>query len=809
MHKAILLFIFISLCYNIEAQIRISGTVVNDNSERLVSASVFLVGTNYAVITNESGTFELSDISPGNYTLKCTYVGYRDYITELNVIENMSLDINLNVALYHLEKIQITANRLEDKSPFSFVELDKKMLQKKYSAQDIPVLLEHTPSVVSSSDAGGGVGYTGMRIRGSDATRINVTINGVPLNDSESHGVFWVDLPDFSNSIEELQIQRGVGPSTNGAGSFGASLNLKTNNIYQNPFIGINSSFGSFNTKKLAFSVNTGLINNSFQIEGRYSIINSDGYIDRSESDLNSWYFSATKIGKRSSLRFNAFSGKERTYQAWWGTPEAKLSSDLTLEDHYYNNLGSTYLNVLDSINLFDSDRRYNYYLYENQVDDYKQDHYHLVHALQIGDRLNINSTLFYTKGKGFFEECRINDELQNYGISDSIMNTDLVRRRWLDNDFYGLIVNSEYHFTDHKRLLVGASYNKYHGDHFGQLIRAEKIDVEDRSRHYYDNSGRKTDFNAYAKADFAISNKMSFFGDIQLRRINYSAGGLDNGFTMVDIDTSYTFINPKLAISYDINEKKHFYFSYSKAQREPVRSDFIDAVGTSVPKKESLHDIEIGYRYKAEKWGFNGNLYYMKYKDQLIVTGALNDVGAAIRQNVPNSYRLGLETSSFMQFNNSITGTLNLSLSRNKINNFDELIFDYGLNEEIVINHENTDIAFSPAINISGIVDYKLREDLTLSWMTKYVSKQFLDNTSDDSRSIDAYFLNDLILDYTLENELINNINLKLIINNIFDIKYASNGYTYSYKYGELITENFYYPQAGINFALGLDLKF
>ena len=468
-----------------------------------------------------------------------------------------------------------------------------------------------------------------MRIRGSDATRINVTINGVPLNDSESHGVFWVDLPDFASSIESLQVPRGLGPSTNGAGAFGASIGLNTSQIYQNSFVNINSAYGSFDTKKMGVSINTGLINNAFQIEGRYSLIQSDGYIDRASSNLKSWYLSATRVKEKSSLSLNVFSGKERTYQAWWGTPEALLSDKLSLTEHYFNNQGSIYKTEADSINLFESGGTYNYYNYENQVDDYRQTHYQLLHAIELSPSFVLNSTLHYTKGKGFFEEYRVNDNIQDYGSEYQALNTDLVRRRWLDNDFFGLIINGKYVLNKDVSLFLGGSFNRYLGDHFGQVIWADKLEIMEPGKHYYDNTGEKDDLNFYTKAEWMLDNHWRLFGDFQIRKIDYTVDGIDNGSLPVSVDTSYTFINPKAGITYRIDKTKQAFISYARGHREPVRSDFIDAVGSAVPDAETLHDFEAGFSSSNASMDVVTNFYYMLYEDQLVLTGALNDVGA------------------------------------------------------------------------------------------------------------------------------------------------------------------------------------
>ncbi|NNF22035.1 MAG: TonB-dependent receptor [Saprospiraceae bacterium] len=802
----VILFFYVSV---LSGQYSISGKLTNESGEQLIAASVFIPDSNYAGITDDRGNFKLEGIPAGNYKLKCSYVGYEDLIVDIILNDNLTMDLSMKGTYYKLDEIQLIANRLESSSPFSYSDMNKEEIEEAHSVQDVPYLFRMMPSVVVTSDAGAGVGYTGMRVRGSDATRINVTINGVPLNDSESHGVFWVDLPDFASSVENIQLQRGVGPSTNGAGAFGASIGLNTGQIYQNSFVEINTSYGSFDTKKFGVSMNTGLINDVFQIEGRYSLIQSDGYIDRASSDLNSWYFSAARVNEKSSLRLNVFSGKERTYQSWWGTPEALLSDEISLTDHYYNNLGVIYQTEADSVNLFTSGRTYNYYTYENQVDDYRQTHYQLLHALQLTPSLVLNTTLHYTKGKGFFEEYRVLDNLRDYGLDFEPVNTDLVRRRWLDNDFFGLIINSQYEFNPDLSIVVGGSFNRYIGDHFGQVIWADDIVITEPERYYYDNTGNKNDLNLYTKTEWALNDKIILFGDVQFRKIKYTVDGIDNDLIPVSVDTSYTFINPKAGLTYRFDKNRQLFFSYAKGEREPVRSDFIDAIGSSIPKSETLHDFEAGFKSVHSSMTLAVDAYYMLYKNQLVVTGAVNDVGAPVRTNVDNSYRAGVEFSLAHQASEKFDYSLITSLSHNRIREFDERIIDYGSYETTINKFEDTPIAFSPSIVASSDLSYNLTKGFTATLQSKFVGRQYLDNTGNKDRSLDPYLVNDIVFRYKINPRIIDNIEFSLRLNNVLDQKYSANGYTYSYIFGSLITENFHYPQAGFNFLLGLDIKF
>ena len=809
--KHYLLLILSIVSIQVMGQNRLSGRVVNESGELLMSASVFLHGTEYAAVTDEDGEFVIENIKSNEYQLRCTYIGYKSYKEYIDIDESFEIEIVMEGSPFQVSEIEIVAAALEEDSPYAYAEYNREQIELKDLGQDLPYLLEHTPSMVVTSDAGAGIGYTYMRLRGTDPTGINVTINGVPLNDSESHGVFWVNMPDFANSVDEIQVQRGAGPSTNGAGAFGGSIGLNTNKINQNPEITFKGSYGSFNTQKLSAEMSTGLINNRFTLDGRYSIIKSDGYIDRARADLQSYFFSAAEIGENHSIRLNVISGKEITYQAWNGVPEAKLFG--TQEDlvaHFNRNSNGDYNTVQDSINLFDSGRTYNAYTYEDQVDDYGQDHYQLIYALRPSSKLNLNATAHYTKGDGFFETFKYDEDLaSDYSAiqvvdSDSMVITDanIIRRKWLSNDFYGIILDSEYEANDALTLKIGGAYNTYKGDHFGKLIFVEGAVNLDPLQNYYFNQSTKDDYNVYGKAEYQIGNSINAFLDAQYRIIDYVAEGIDDDGP-ISIDANYNFFNPKIGLSYELNDKGLLYASYAVAQREPTRSDFVDAIGTEIPESELLHDIEVGYRAQVDNLSFESNFYFMNYTNQLVLTGAVNNVGSPVRTNVDKSYRTGIELSGIYKINEAMNARANLTLSRNKIDQFEQVIAPN------VIQFSDTDIAFSPNIVAGSQLDYIVTKGLTISWLSKYVGKQFLDNTSSDSKSIDPYWVNDLLFHYNIKTEYTNNLSAKLLVNNIVDAKYVSNGYTYSYDFNGVITENYFYPQAGINFLLGLELSF
>ncbi len=711
-----------------------------------------------------------------------------------------------------LDDVTIYATRANERTPTTYSTVDKKELSSRNLGQDLPILLNFTPSLVTTSDAGAGIGYTGLRIRGSDATRINVTINGIPVNDSESHGVFWVNMPDLSSSLNSIQIQRGVGTSSNGAAAFGATVNLQTNSVSRESFFQTDHSFGSFNTWKSNVVYNTGLINDVYNFEARLSRIASDGFIDRSSADLKSYYLSGGRFGEKTMLKAVIFGGQEITQQAWYGTPEARLTGG-EAEIQELIDFGGEYSTQEQLDNLRNSGRSFNYYLYDNEVDNYRQDHYQLHVAHTLSDYLNLSGALHYTKGRGFFEQFRESDDLADYGLADVVVGTetvstsDIVRRRWLDNDFYGFTYSLNYE-RDSWNATIGGGWNEYDGDHFGEIIWAQfagDVDIRDR---YYEGNGVKQDFNTFLKVNHQISDRLNLFGDLQVRNINYETAGLDNDLEAYDVDTDFTFFNPKAGVTYVLNNSTSAYASFAVANREPVRSDFIDANEGAEPEHETLNNIEIGIRSRGSTFSYEANFYRMGYNNQLVVTGAVNDVGAPIRVNVPNSYRMGIELVGAYKLTKSLTWSANLTLSRNKIDQFSEIVFATNFNE---IEHSDTDISFSPNVIGGSDITFQPAEGLTLQLLTKYVGSQFLDNTSNDDRAIDAYLTNDVRLAYEFKWKDIRRVSISLLVNNLLNEEYSSNGYTWGYYYGDdqLYQQNNYYPQAGINFLTGLSVKF
>jgi len=791
----------------------ISGHVENANGESLIQASVFLMGTYHAAISDDSGNYIIEDIPDGNYTLKASYVGYKSYSFDIELAGDLKQNIDLGESLLSLEGVQINSTRVKDGGAFAYTNIDREDLDDENLGQDIPFLLRWTPSAVVTSDAGTGIGYTGIRIRGTDATSINVTINGVPLNDSESHGVFWVDLPDFMSSVDNLQIQRGVGTSTNGSSAFGGTISLNTNKLYQNPYVHANSSFGSFNSRKLSVSLGTGLLNDKYSIDGRYSVVKSDGYIDRASSDLKSWYFSAARMGDKSSLRLIAFSGHERTYQAWNGTPESRVNGDLAELQNHFDRNPWLYTQSADSTNLFGSDRKYNYYQYPNQVDDYQQDHYQLHYSLFPSSKFQVKASLHYTRGHGFFEEFKPSEGYGKYDLpieievnGDTITSGNLIRRRWLDNDFYGVVLNSEYKPNSALNFQVGGAISQYKGDHFGVVLSAEGIPNVNMANLYYDNIGDKTDANAYIKANYKVG-KFNFFGDAQMRSINYKIDGVSNDLDNLDLDLNYSFFNPKFGITYFLKDNHNIYASIAIANKEPIRGDIIENLD-EIPLHETLMDIEVGYRLKNDKFVFEWNNYVMLYDNQLVPTGEVNNSGAFLKKNVGKSSRIGTELSFSSEILDRLYWNVNTTISSNKVESYNE-VFEFA---DTVFVYENTDISYSPSIIASNSFMYKLERGLEFELSTKYVGKQFLDNTSNINRSLPGYTYSNLRIGYNWDPSFLGKVKLNAMIYNLLDTKYSSNGYTYS-SYSrdndQVTTENFLYPQAGIHVMLGLNVEF
>jgi iron complex outermembrane receptor protein len=716
-----------------------------------------------------------------------------------------------SLKINRLNEVVVKATRATNETGMAFTNLYKQEIQKQNLGQDIPFLLNQTPSVVVNSDAGAGIGYTGIRIRGTDATRINVTLNGVPYNDSESQGVFWVNLPDFSSSVQSMQIQRGVGTSTNGAGAFGATINVNTLGFEREPYGETNVSVGSFNTLKTNVLASTGLINNHFVVDARLSRITSDGFIDRSASNLKSFYVSGGYYGDKSFVRFNVFSGQEVTQQAWEGVPQSVATGDLVGVNAYVdrNFLGEEYKQ-----NLLDRGRKFNPYNYDNQVDNYQQDHYQLISSFQLSDKWRFSPTLHYTYGRGYFEQFREGNKFSDYGLPNveiggsTITRTDLVRRKWLDNHFYGAVWSLDYTGTGKLNANIGGGVSRYEGDHYGEIIWSQFAPNNEVRPRWYENLGTKNDFNIYGKAFYQFTKGFNTYLDLQYRTVDLRANGVLDNLERVDYGKRFNFFNPKVGVNYVVNESSSMYASYAVGNKEPSRQDLVDNA-PNLPNAENLQDVEIGYRVNSGTFNATANFYYMYYRDQLVLSGAVNGVGEAIRVNVPNSYRAGIELQADWRFADKWLLAANATFSRNKVQEFTETILASDGTPNQVTTFTDTDISFSPNVVAGSQLSFMPVRGLELTWLSKYVSDQYLDNTSDENRKLDAFFVNDLRLGYTLKPKFMKEINFSLLVNNIFNQEYEPNGYTYSYIFGDVITENFVYPQAGTNFLAAVRLRF
>lgn len=819
MSRLVFFLAFFLCSFLAHSQFTVSGTVSNDQKEKLEFAIIYIEGTNLSAATAKNGSYVIENVPAGNYNINCSYLGYETLKEAISITGNTTLDFTMIGSLYNLNQIEINSAKLRLSDFSASTTLNKEAIKAENLGQDVPAMLQMQTSMVTTSDAGAGIGYTGLRIRGTDQTRINVTVNDVPINDAESQNVFWVDLPDIASSSENIKIQRGVGPSTNGAASYGGTVALNTFGANINPFASINTSIGSFNTKKLGVILNSGLMNNQYNVEARYTVINSDGYVDRGAADLSSWYLEGSKVNSKSSLRFIAFSGKEVTYQSWNGAPQALVEGNRAdLLNHYNRNIGSLYNTTEDSINLFNSNRKYNYYRYDNQVDDYNQTHLQLHYAVHVNAKLTIKASLHYTAGKGFFEQYRYNDDLindyklmpyQNNG--DTIIQANLVRRRWLDNDFYGAIAKTDYSLNSKNLISVGGGINRYDGHHFGQVIALEYLDTLRKysKGEYYRNTGKKTDANVYGRWESKWNDKISTVIDIQYRNVQYNVLGVDNDLRPLDAGKNFHFFNPKILLNYIINPQSKLIASFAVANREPDRNDFIDNKKEELPRHESLYDSEFTYLLSKKKFNLESTVYWMKYKNQLVITGELNDVGSTLRLNTPDSYRLGLELMSTYKISDQFHWSLNTTLSQNKIKKFEEVIYDYTNGFEIkTVSHNNTDISFSPSLVAGQVLTYFPKPYLSIALQSKYVGKQYQDNTSDDGRKLAAYNFSNLRFVYGPKVKFAKSVDVILQLNNIFNQAYSSNGYSYSYIYENSVTENFLYPQAGLHFMLGVNVK-
>lgn len=691
----------------------------------------------------------------------------------------------------YLQPVEVQAVRAADKAPFAKTNLSKNELEKTNLGQDLPFQLDQTPSVVVNSDAGNGVGYTGIHIRGTDATRINVTLNGIPYNDAESQGTFFVDLPDIASSANSIQVQRGVGTSTNGAGAFGGSINIYTNEVNSKFYAYTNNSYGSFNTRKNNIEFGSGILGRHFTIDGRISSISSNGYIDRARSDLKSFYLSTAFVNEKNSLRLNIFSGKEKTYQAWNGVAENLLATDRTYNPSGTEKPGDPY---------------------DNETDNYVQTHYQVFYNHKFNNYWKGNAAVFLTRGKGYYEQYKAGQKLADYGLPDYnngaalITETDLVRRLWLDNYLYGTVFSVQYQ-KKQTQLIIGGGVNAYDGNHYGKIKWAGVQAAVPADYRWYNVTAYKKDFSAYTKWTEQLSSHWQSFVDVQFRNIDYRIHGFRDN-PALQINEKYSFLNPKLGLTYS-NKNWQAYISYALAGKEPNRDDF-EAGTTQQPKAERLQDVELGFENKGKDFSVGADLYYMRYHNQLVLTGKINDVGAYTRTNIPNSYRTGIELQGKVKITSWSNLSANITFSENKIKDYTEYLDDYDNGGQQTKFYSKTDISFSPSVIAGGSLNFIPVKNANISLISKYVGRQYLDNTAQRSRSLNPYYLQDIRLSYSLKNKISKETALIVQLSNVFNKKYEPNGYSFSYIYGgSLTTENYYFPMAGFNFMVGVNLKF
>lgn len=790
------------------AQLSISGKITDQQTGLpLPGATVTIVNLHNSTVADTAAKYRIDNLKSGRYTLKISYIGYQTITKNLVLNADTISNFSLSQGTVLTEEVTVSGTRAAKNSATTFTNLSKKDIQKNNLGQDLPFLLDQTPSLVTNSDAGAGIGYTGIHIRGSDGSRINVTINGIPYNDSEEQASFFVDVPDFASSVDNIQIQRGVGTSTNGAGAFGASINIQTTTRRDTAYAELNNSVGSYGTVKNSVNVGTGLLGGHFSFDGRLSRIYSDGYIDRAFSDLKSYFLTGAYYSKNTVIRFNTFSGTEHTYQAWNGVPEDSLKAG----NRTYNGLG------------LEPNGTY----YKNQTDNYTQDHYQLLVDQKISDKLSFSGALHYTHGYGYYEEYQSAQKLANYGITpviigtDTISTTDLTRRLWLNNKFYGVTYNLKYQAQKNLNLNLGGAYNEYKGAHYDNIEWTQQSTNIPPDYQYARDDADKKDFNIFGKADYHIG-KVTLFADMQYRHVYYSFLGYNDYLQNVQQQVDLDFFNPKAGITYQFNPKNNLYASFAVGNHEPDRNDYTQSTPQSRPKPENLKDFELGYRTQQGIFTGGINAYYMLYNNQLVLTGALNDVGAQIRSNVKDSYREGLEFDGKLNISKRLTWSATAALSSNKVKNFQQYLTDYDNNTTIEYTYKKTDIAFSPDFVGSSTISFIPAKGAEIALISKYVSRQYLDNTSNinppgyppsdptSNRYLNGYFLNAVRLSYNFSTRYVKNVGITLLINNIFSEKYESNGATYpDIEGGKVVNYNYFFPQAPANFLLGLNLKF
>ncbi|MDX5428176.1 MAG: TonB-dependent receptor [Bacteroidota bacterium] len=753
----------------------------SDGNEPISYARVRNLTTGQVQLTDALGVLTWKDLQVP-YELVVSSLGFQSDTLSGN---ETTVTVTLSPSITSLPSVEVLALRANDETPMAFVDLEKEEIEKRNNGQDIPVMLDQLPSVVTTSDAGAGIGYTGLRIRGSDQARINVTVNGIPMNDAESHGVFWVNTPDLASSLTSMQVQRGVGTSTNGSGAFGASINMQTTALTEEAYGSIHLGAGSFNTQRSTLAFGSGLISDHWVMEGRVSRIKSDGWIDRATSDLSSYYLSLGYVDQKNTLKLIAFGGGEKTYQAWYGTDSSTYAMDPRF--NYAGALYDTNWNVVD--------------YYDNQTDNYKQDHYQLHWNHKVNEALDLNVSGHYTYGRGYYEEYQQGQYLPDFLIDPVVVGgttieySDLVRRLWLDNDFYGAIANLTYSF-DGGQWTTGGGYHRYEGDHFGQVIWARFASNSEIRHRFYDNTSTKDDWNIYSKLQFGFTKTLIGYVDLQVRGVRYKGSGLEEGNTPFSFSDDLFFFNPKAGVTWKISAEQEAFGSVAISNREPNRKDYLNAAlsGDDSPKPENLTDLELGYRIQGKDWSLQANGFLMYYNNQLVLTGELDDVGYPLRENVGKSYRSGVEASAVWEPVNFFRWSANLTFSQN-------INLDYTWETSPgVFQSENTYIPYSPDWIAGNNLTFRPIDGLEVSLLSKFVGEQFMENTNQRSFMLPSYLVHDLRMSYRFATGWLQKARVYLHVNNLLSEEYASNGYVYG-------STLYFYPQAPINLLGGIQL--
>lgn len=800
------------------------GYVSNPDNRPVSGAKLTIDGPNLEITGSSAadGQFTLRGMTAGQrFVIQVNAQGYSEYKREISFYPADTIRIKLTSAsaldAISLREVPVLATRTGESAGMARTLVEKKDLEALNTGQDLPYLLQLTPSAVVTSDAGNGIGYTGIRIRGSDPTRINVTVNGIPLNDAESQLVYWVNMPDFASSVENIEVTRGAGSSTNGAGAFGASVNILTQDLRNKSYATITSGAGSFNTLRNNIGFGTGLLADKFIVEGRLSRIVSDGYVDRANSDLKSFYMTGQYRGKKSTLRANIFSGRENTYQSWYGVPESRVNNDVQgmLDFSIRNGLTDA-----ETANLLNSGRTYNYYTYDNQVDNYGQDHYQLHYSRELPNNHILQIALHATKGGGYYEEYKASQDLERYGIapvivgSDTLTETDLIRRRWLDNWFYGTTFSLRGTIGEKLNYTWGGAINRYDGDHFGEITWARVAGNSETGQRYYDNNAVKEDYNTYLKGEYQLQEDLLLYGDIQYRRVDYQFTGPDEDGTPAPQNDQLDFINPKAGITWNVNDRLRTYTSFAIARKEPNRNDYTESSTRSRPRPETLRDWETGLQYRTMRWSGGFNFYFMDYIDQLVLTGQINDVGSYTRTNIDRSYRTGIELEGSVKISKKIVLSGNATFSDNRILEYTEFTDaydgDFNYLGQKGTTYTQSPIAFSPAVTSAIQLSFAPSTTTECRIIGRHVGEQYLDNTGNRNSMLGAYSVLDFRASWSPAIKGLRRLRMEVLLNNLTDALYSSNGYTFGYLVADSrIQEDFLYPQAGFNMMGQVTLEF